>query len=232
MSVHRSSQCRAAVDGYFQLDPEAVTALAQRWQTLASSFDTCPAVVDATFTMLHKHHSERGRHYHTLGHVRALLDLADEFAPQLRDPRAVQLAIWFHDAIYKSRRSDSEERSAQLAIAALGRLRVPPEVIERVASMIRATKGHDAAGLDDDGRWFLDFDLAILGGSAPLYREYRGAVRREYRWVPSLLYRRGRREVLEGFTRRERLFFHAPMHERLEAQARDNLAAELKELGA
>lgn len=220
------------VDGYFQLDSEAVAALAQRWQALASSFDTCPAVVDATFSLLQKHHSERGRHYHTLGHVRALLDLADEFAGQLRDPRAVQLAIWFHDAIYKSRRADSEERSAQLAIAALGRLRVPVDVIERVASMIRATKGHDAAGLDDDGRWFLDFDLAILGGAAPLYREYRSAIRREFRWVPSMLYRRGRREVLEGFARRERLFFHAPMQERLEAQARGNLAAELKDLGA
>lgn len=231
MSVHRSSQCCARVDGYFQLDPEAVAALAQRWQALAGSFDTCSAVVDATFTMLHKHHTERGRHYHTLGHVRALLDLADEFAGQLKDPRAVQLAIWFHDAIYKSRRTDSEERSAQLAIAALGRLRVPPEVIDRVATMIRATKGHDATGLDDDGRWFLDFDLAILGGAEPLYGEYRVAVRREYRWVPSLLYRRGRREVLEGFARRERLFFHAPMYERLEAQARGNLTAELKELG-
>jgi predicted metal-dependent HD superfamily phosphohydrolase len=220
------------VSGFFQLDPEAVTALSQRWQALVSSLDACSAVVDATFSLLQKHHSERGRHYHTLGHVRALLDLADEFAGQMRDPRAVQLAIWFHDAIYRSRRADSEERSAQLAIAALGRLRVPAEVIEQVARMIRATKGHDAAGLDEDGRWFLDLDLAIFGADAQLYREYRQAIRREYRWVPSLLYRRGRREVLEGFARRERLFHQAPMHERLEAQARSNIAAELKALGA
>ena len=90
----------------------------------------------------------------------------------------------------------------------------------------------DAASLDEDGRWFLDLDLAIFGADPQIYREYRQAIQREYRWVPSLLYRRGRREVLEGFARRERLFHQAPMRERLEAQARGNIAAELKALGA
>ena len=216
---------------FFQLTPDEIAALAERWHVLAGSFGAGAGVVDATFTMLAERHGERGRHYHTLGHVRSLLELAQEHGSQLADPRAVELAIWFHDAVCKSRRQDNEERSAELATAALGRLRVPAPVIERVAAMIRATKGHDAAGLDDDGRWFLDFDLAILGAGTAVYGEYRAAIRREYRWVPAPLYRRGRRELLEGFARREQLFFTAPMRERLEAQARANLAAEIRTLG-
>lgn len=216
---------------FFQLPPEALPALVERWQALVGVDGPGAAVVDRTFAMLAQRHGERGRHYHTLGHVRALLDLASEFGSRLADARAVQFACWFHDAIYKSRKQDNEEQSALLATAALGRLRVPAPTIERVAAMIRATKGHDATGLDEDGRWFLDFDLAILGADAAVYAEYQAAIRREFRWVPAMLYRRGRREVLEGFLRREQLYFTAPMRERCEAQARTNLAAELKALG-
>jgi len=215
----------------FQLPPEDLPALAERWQTLASGSGAGAAVIDATFTTLCDKHGVRGRHYHTLGHVRALLDLADEFAAQLTDGAAVRFAIWFHDSIYASRKQDNEEQSALLAIAQLGRLRVPAATVERVAAMIRATKGHDAAGLDDDGRWFLDLDLAILGAAPDVYAEYSKAVRSEYRWVPAMLYRRGRRDVLQGFLRREQLYFTAPLRERFEVQARANLTAELQQLG-
>ena len=73
----------------------------------------------------------------------------------------------------------------------------------------------------------LDFDLAILGSSPEYYQFYRQAIRQEYRWVSGLLFRRKRRQVLESFLQRERLFFTAEMRARLEAQARRNLQEEL-----
>jgi len=55
------------------------------------------------------------RHYHDLRHVEALLGLSDACASAITDRDAVEAAIWFHDAIYDTRRSDNEERSAALA---------------------------------------------------------------------------------------------------------------------
>ena len=55
------------------------------------------------------------RHYHDLRHIEALLALARD--QPLLDSAAVEAAIWFHDAIYDTRRNDNEERSAKLAVA-------------------------------------------------------------------------------------------------------------------
>ncbi|TKB23252.1 MAG: hypothetical protein E5W69_08745, partial [Mesorhizobium sp.] len=43
------------------------------------------------------------RHYHDLGHIEAMLALANDYKALLHDPEAVEAAIWFHDAIYDSR---------------------------------------------------------------------------------------------------------------------------------
>ena len=59
------------------------------------------------------------RHYHDLRHIEALLGLADAYADAIVDRDAVEAAIWFHDAIYDTRRNDNEARSAELAIARL-----------------------------------------------------------------------------------------------------------------
>src|SRR5687767_15987416 len=82
-----------------------------------------------------------GRHYHGLAHIEALLALADECHGELADPQAVEAAIWFHDAIYDSRRSDNEARSASLAADKLSS-RASPEQMSRIVAMIEATATH------------------------------------------------------------------------------------------
>src|SRR4051812_36368693 len=64
---------------------------------------------------LAQRYSEPHRHYHTLDHLLAMLDtLAALPLPAASQP-AVQLAVWFHDAIYDPKASDNEERSAAFA---------------------------------------------------------------------------------------------------------------------
>ena len=119
------------------------------------------------------------RHYHGLAHIEALLALAQEYRAALSDPDAVEAAIWFHDAIYDSRRSDNETRSAALALEKLAG-RTDPERLARIAKMIEATATHTLPDLGDkaagrDAALFLDMDLSILGAAAGGIRCLRGS---------------------------------------------------------
>ena len=44
------------------------------------------------------------------------------------------------------------------------------------------------------------------------------------RWVPSMLFRRKRAEILESFLARPQIYMTGPFHKRYEAAARRNLA--------
>ena len=66
------------------------------------------------------------RHYHDLAHIEAMLASARAYHGALSDPAAVAAAIWFHDAVYDTRRHDNEAKSAELAAARLAAWRAPP----------------------------------------------------------------------------------------------------------
>jgi predicted metal-dependent HD superfamily phosphohydrolase len=174
---------------------------------------------------LARRYSEPHRHYHTLDHIAALWDLLPEA------DSALSLAVYFHDAVYDTRAADNEERSAALAGAMLQPLYIPADVRAETRRLILLTKRHEATADDADGRRLLDADLAILGAPPDAYDRYAAAIRREFAWVTEDDYRRGRRNVLENFLRRERPYFTEEMRERREAQARENLRREIAALG-
>ena len=179
-------------------------------------------------------HRAPGRHYHDLRHVEALLGHASACADAIGDRDAVEAAIWFHDAIYDTRRNDNEERSAALAEARLAGT-VEASRVARIAAMIRATAGHVCPDFADaaarrDCALFLDMDLAVLGSADADFDAYEAAVRREYDWVAEPQWRRGRRAVLEGFLARQAIYATARFRASHEARARRNLARALARL--
>jgi predicted metal-dependent HD superfamily phosphohydrolase len=157
---------------------------------------------------------EPHRHYHTLQHLEECFEKLDELRDLAPHPGDVELALWFHDAIYDTRRDDNEARSADWARAAVG---------ERVAELVMATR-HDAQPTDMDARVLVDVDLSILGAPDARFAQYERQVREEYRWVPALIYRRKRRQILDGFLARPTIYNTGRFIERYEAQARRNLA--------
>jgi predicted metal-dependent HD superfamily phosphohydrolase len=168
-----------------------------------------------------------GRFYHTLNHIVDVLRIIEELSDLATDLYAVRFAVWFHDAVYESRAKDNEERSANFAAQALGRLALPA-LIEAVSRLIMATKDHIAD--NQDAGILLDADLAILGAAAGRYDEYARQIRQEYSWVPELDYRDGRTEVLSAFLKRKSIYFTGRMRERFEPLARANLGRELEAL--
>ena len=59
-------------------------------------------------------YAEPQRHYHTLAHIQHCLGMFDQCKSLLANPEAVELAIWFHDAIYVPSACDNEALSAEL----------------------------------------------------------------------------------------------------------------------
>lgn len=199
-----------------------------RWQTLMRRLGL--AANEATFAALLAAYRQPHRHYHTPRHIADCLQQFDALRHEAEQPNAIELAIWFHDAIYDPYRSDNEQASADWAMRFLRENDLPAALQGRVVALILATR-HDAIATDRDTAILIDIDLSILGSAADAYDTYRQAVRREYRWVPGPLFRRSRRAVLESFLRRERIFLTDQFHASHEARARDNIGNELARLG-
>lgn len=189
-----------------------------------------PAAAYPVFDRVVAAYSEPHRHYHTLEHLGEMFRVVGRLP--VRDPGAVQLAVWFHDVVYDPRAADNEARSADAAADWLGPLGVPAETIANVKRLI-ATTAHFTGDppSDPDARALLDADLAILGASEQRYARYAADIRAEYAWVPDDAYRTGRAAVLESFLARPRLYFADILHAEGDAPARRNLRAELAALG-
>ena len=177
------------------------------------------------FNQLLAAYAESHRRYHDMDHVSHCLALFDQVREHLHDPDAMEMAIWFHDYVYKTASSRNEKQSARRATEALRAAGVAETTIRKVAALIVATK-HDRLAKDDseDAAYLADIDLAILGAPAREYEAYEKNIRAEYRWVPPLLYHRKRHAILSAFIKRPFLFQTAFFRRKFEAQARENIA--------
>ncbi|MGQ0696990.1 MAG: HD domain-containing protein [Panacagrimonas sp.] len=178
---------------------------------------------------LRHRYSEPHRAYHTLHHIAECLQLLEQTRSLVPSPASVEIAIWFHDAIYDPRKTDNEVRSAEWAQRELRRAGASTDVQERIASMILVT-AHAGAPQTPDEQLLADIDLAILGAGPKRFDEYERQVRTEYQHVPTRQFRPARRKLLSGFLEREQIYCTPWFRENREAQARANLQRSLTRL--
>lgn len=174
-------------------------------------------------------YAEPHRAYHTLQHLDECLASLAPAAHLAHAIGSVELALWFHDAIYDTRAKDSEVRSARWARKELSVSGVTPDVAESVEALVLATR-HDVTPADADARLLVDVDLSILSAPAARFDEYEAQVRIEYGWVPEDAFREGRSRVLRTFLDRPAIFSTPWFRDRCEARARQNLARSLARL--
>ncbi len=172
------------------------------------------------------------RVYHNINHLNDVLSSVDLMSAEADDTRAVELAAWFHDAVYDVRRDDNEERSAQLAETTLPAYDFDDDVIAEVARLVRLTQTHDPEPTDANGRVLCDADLAILASDENRYAAYVQSVRTEYRHVDDSSFATGRADVLRQLLALPSLFRTTYGRAHWEADARANLTSELEELKA
>ncbi|MFD9536306.1 hypothetical protein [Streptomyces sp. NPDC060010] len=211
--------------------PPDTAPLRARWQATVTAAGAAPDTDPAPYAKrLLAAWAEPQRRYHTTAHLADVLARIDVLAPHACDLAAVELAAWFHDAVYRPDRSENEERSAVLAEHALPELGIDADRTAAVARLVRLTVTHDPAPGDVDGEVLCDADLAVLAGEPDAYAAYVAAVRAEYGFVPDDAFREGRAAVLRQLLGLPRLFRTPYGAAHWEAPARRNLAAELATL--
>ncbi len=201
----------------------------QRWRELCNRIGA-RRDVEAVYALLDAGYGDKGRHYHNWRHVAECLDLLDlyDFTDTHRRD-VIEAALWFHDVVYKARSGDNEEKSAECARQCARQMGVLAADSARIEHLIMATKKHEAGG-DADCEIITDIDLSILGADGARYDEYERDIRREYSWVPALIFRPKRRAILENFLARDVIYQTAPMRAQREEQARINLRCAIDQL--
>jgi predicted metal-dependent HD superfamily phosphohydrolase len=180
---------------------------------------------------LKSRYSERHRAYHTLLHLSEAYGALVECVDRLEHPDEATLALWFHDAIYDTRRHDNEERSADWARDELLAAGAAPDVAARVHALVLATK-HREPPEGNDARLLVDADLSILAAPPDRFATYERQIRQEYDWVPEPEFRAARQKFLRGMLARPSIFNDPSMRERHEAHARRNLEESLRRSAA
>ena len=196
------------------------------WKRLGARGDASAVYDDLT-----TRYSEPHRAYHTLEHIGHCFDEFEQVRQLAINPDAVELALWYHDAIYDTKTKDSEERSAALAMEMVRNASLPNSFGQSVANLITATK-HTSAPTDPDVQLLVDIDLSILGQSEEKFDEYELQVRKEYEWVPNDAFIVGRSTILKSFLDRPTIYSTEFFRNKYETQARRNIARSLARLRA
>jgi len=203
--------------------------VAETFKSLTSLYTESIPLVEKLYTELVKRYSEKGRFHHNLDHLNFLLQQILPLADRIKDLDMVLFAVYYHDVVYRVLRKDNEEKSALFAEKRLNTLNVKTNRIELCNKHILATKAHQVSD-DSDTNFFSDADLAVLGQDWSAYKIYAEGVRKEYWIYPDIIYKPGRKKVVEHFLRMGKIYKTEPFSAKFENQARLNLKRELEEV--
>ncbi len=194
------------------------------WEKLRADGDPGPV-----YELLADLYSERHRAYHTLNHLSHCLDELEAARHLAEQPNQVEMALWFHDAIYDPKAKDNEQRSAELCRRTAEEAGLPEAFGRKVYELVLATQHHRAPE-GGDARLLVDIDLSILGRPREAFDEYETNIRKEYHFVPQDRYRSGRSAILRSFLDRPAIYSTDFFRQKYEGPARANLARSLSSL--
>lgn len=200
----------------------------KRWADLCERQGFRDKSREAYFALYDRYH-EPNRHYHNWGHIGRCLEEVDRVEKRLIRPDEVELAIWFHDAVYNPAGKDNEELSAKGASITLAKFGAGDALRSRVGNLILATKHREfPPESDNDARYLVDIDFSIIGAPEPVFLETEGQIRKEYSMYNDEEFRQGRVKFLEAALARPKIFCTDYYLKKCESQARINLQNALK----
>lgn len=76
---------------------QCIIEIEERWLTLCETLDLNPRLSKKWWTIIRDSYQEESRHYHTLEHIKFMLDCSDRYQNKLSNVQEVTLAIFFHE---------------------------------------------------------------------------------------------------------------------------------------
>lgn len=175
----------------------------------------------AMLTRLINLYAEPHRHYHTLGHIRHCLQEFDQAAAFMENPDAVELALWFHDAIYVPGAKDNERHSADLFLDYSSGL-TDAVFQQRIDDLIIATT-HSGLPRQRDEQFIVDIDLSSFGLPWEVFMRDGLRIRAEFADVADDAYYPGHLRFLRVLCDRPSFFFTNCFRQRYEHTAHENI---------
>lgn len=201
--------------------------LKNQFEQLCFPFTKDQDLISRLWKEIETKYTEKNRYYHNLLHLENMFRELETVKNDISDYLTVSFSVFYHDIIYNATSQSNEENSAITAESRLRELGVNESEIKIISSQIIATKQH-LLSENHDLNYLLDADLSILGKDFGIYLDYTRKIRKEYSIYPDLLYKPGRKKVLKHFLELESIFKTAYFKEKYEAQAKENIATELK----
>jgi len=140
----------------------------------------------------------------------------------------VELALWYHDAVYEpgARDRDCEERSARLLANDAAALAIPAATARTAADLVRATAHlHGPTPRHDRATdLIVDIDLAIFGHDALRFMDFEYSVGEEFAGIPTRTFRTARGRFLASLLAAPNLYRTDDFRARYEQLARAQIA--------
>lgn len=178
---------------------------------------------------IEKNYSSKSRYYHNLEHIENMIIELQSISTKVKNLDAIYFAIFYHDIIYKSTRSDNEYQSAVLFKERISKTSF--KYINEVFMQIEETKAHKLSK-NNDTNILLDLDLTVLGKSSKDYKIYCKNIRKEYKIYPNFMYKKGRKKALKSILELKSIYKTDFFIHKYEKQARQNLTEELNQLNS
>ena len=182
----------------------------------------------AVYQELVQRYSEPHRHYHTPEHIGHCLRQLDLAAGLMDDADAVEMALWFHDAIYDPRASDNERKSAEFFTQVVDQ-DVTAAFRQSVYDLIMVTT-HPEQPRSLDEQFMVDIDLSSFGLPWDTFQRHSDAVRQEYTHLSDQQFYPNQIAFLRSLLARPAFFFTDLFRERYEKTAKENIGRHLQEL--
>lgn len=231
-SVKKQPKCTLSrFDALWVRSETPIAELEVRWEDLWERLDLVPRT--GMFETVISRWTESARFYHTPRHLLETLKVLDVIGgyvtPQQKN--IVELALWYHDAIYNPKQHDNEEKSAELVYSTYEKSGGSIEVADFLKKLVISTK-HQNQVRTIESAIVLDADLAILGSTADRYDVYEADVRQEYSFVEEKFFIQSRVKILKSFLARRQIYRTPLMRNLLEERARKNIERSIDRLEA
>ena len=170
--------------------------LENKWNRLSNEL----ALDKELYYQFHYWYTHPPRAYHNLNHISDCLNEFDGVRSLASEPSQIEIALWFHDAIYQPMTKGNEEESAELASQILKEQGLSDSYIKKIEELILLTKHHQVPKTID-GKIIVDVDLATLGKPEDIFNQYNQNIIKEYEEVIQTIswdkFREGRTKILK-----------------------------------